>query len=466
MKIDYFNKLKNNKPTIINKSIIHDIAPNGVQADLNPIHVPEQIIPSLNSEINFQALSSLSMKNQPGLSDLQNSNLPINFNWIDDGGDKSKYISNSGNQMLCGSCWAISTAGIVADNHVVAGTVDYKPNLSTTWSLSCYPQLQCKGGNPSILLDSVNQKGLASNSCVDYSWCALNDICNGKATKHFKEAEKINLSQFIPNCGCIDSNVDHLLYFIEKPEKFSLMDGDSNYEHFRLLVKRHIKTYGPVLGGFLVFKNFMSGAFTKVNGGIYLENAVYNNGKVRFEDNYANATNFSGSHAISIIGWGEKEIIIDNKGTKKVVPYWECKNSWTEKWGNKGRFRMAMYPFNKMSQFDKITSISANGKNIKVGGMILIKASGKPKQTKLPQINDINKMKTLKAASFYASEHKDYDGNSDNTSGKKNILNIFLKTFSIFLIVVFSILFLIFIYKMIRKFSSRRKLSVLSRIYS
>ena len=75
-------------------------------------------------------------------------------------------------------------------------------------------------------------------------------------------------------------------------------------------------------------------------------------------------------------------------------------------------------------------------------------------------------MKTLKATSFYASEHKDYDGNSDNTSGKKNILNIFLKTFSIFLIVVFSILFLIFIYKMIRKFSSRRKLSVLSRIYS
>lgn len=57
--------------------------------------------------------------------------------------------------MLCGSCWAISAAGIVADNHVVSETVNWKPDLSTTWCLSCYPQSQCQGGNPALLYEDI-----------------------------------------------------------------------------------------------------------------------------------------------------------------------------------------------------------------------------------------------------------------------------------------------------------------------
>ena len=70
---------------------------------------------------------------------------------------------------------------------------------------------------------------------------------------------------------------------------------------------------------------------------------------------------FSGGHAVSIMGYGvcEKEIPLMDFNTKKIVkvkniPFWWVRNSWGENWNSdyKGYFKLPMYPFNKVMQVD------------------------------------------------------------------------------------------------------------------
>jgi hypothetical protein len=445
---NYEQKLRMAKPTQVGGHVVHP--PVGALGA--PSLVPPLTIPPVNTDIQFDSLPKFKLSEHPGLADMQTVSLPTKFNWIDDGGEKSKWISRPGNQMLCGSCWAISSASTIADNYVVSGIVDYKPDLSTTWNLACYPQAKCQGGNPALLLQNIQQKGIADVHCIDYSWCATNDNCNGLATKHFKESEEVNLSQLIPPCGCYNSDEKHYLYYIDKISTVSI--GDLTQEAYVHNVKSHIYKYGPVLGGFLVFKNFMSGAFAKVNNGIYLENGIYDQGAVHFQEGYPSSDTYVGSHAVSVIGWGEAEVVYNNKGDKTTVPYWECVNSWTPTWGNSGRFKMAMYPYNKISQFDKVIDINTNDGTKQGGGMILLNITSPPKLENLPQLDKtFVDMKKLETASFYKGEQKDTGGVGGGPStgnvGKYILLAV------IFLVVIF--LVFVGIMKLYKHFSSSAK---------
>ena len=382
-------------------------------------------------------------------------------------------------------CWAISAAGIVADNHVVSGTVNWKPNLSTTWCLSSYPQNKCKGGNPGILYKDISANGIATNNCVDYSWCSENQACNGKATGHFQN-QNVNLSDLIPTTkrACYNSSSPHYLYFIDEPKSMSIGTDGLIGENFTNIVKKHIYYNGPVQGGFLVFKNFMSGAFTKVNGGVYLEDGDYSGGPIQFDPDQINTSNYMGSHAIAIIGWGiEKNVVVDNDGTKKDIPYWYCRNSWTENWGDRGYFKMAMYPYNSIVQFDKTIIIN----NIQGGGMVMMKASKPPDSLTLEQIEQKFLEKLSKPASYYSTETKDYGkdqpkptptptptptpilggkdkSNDKNSSGSKKKLYIIL--FCILLIAVIAGLFGIFLYYSKRNTTNYNMLSPISSSYT
>lgn len=418
------------------------------QKGLASIYEAQQI-PPLNSLIKFEGtLQTFSLVDNPALAAMDHTILPQNFNWRQNSGKKKDLISEPGNQMLCGSCWAISTAGIIADNHVVSGTVDWKPNLSTTWSLSCYPQLQCKGGNPAKLYLDIAENGIVSNKCVDYSWCSENDTCNGKATKHFEKSKEINLSSLIPTCGCYYSG-KHYVYSIEEPKFVSLGKGGLNEDNFTNTIKKHIFKYGPVQGGFVVFKNFMHGIFSRINGGVYLENGVYDKGKIQFDSNQTSTKNYAGSHAVAIIGWGvEKNVTIDNNGTKKDIPYWYCRNSWSQKWGDGGYFKMAMYPHNKISQFDKTVIIKTLKNNVQAGGMVMIRATKPPELKTLPQVKS-NNLKKIHDNSYYKEEEKTGGKKTggkteEKKTGTKNILHIGLLTFG--LCIVFFVFYMLITY--------------------
>ena len=445
---DYEKGLRNQKPTIFKEKTIH--SPFGGLFNIRKTKKVE--IPPLNTDIQYNILPEFHVKDHSGLMALDHEKLPLNFNWRE---DSNKKLSKPGNQLLCGSCWAISTAGIISDNFITKNIVKENPSLSTTWSLSCYPQFQCKGGNPAKLFEDIAKNGIVSNRCVDYSWCKKNNSCNGKATKHFKSGN-INLSNLVPNCGCYNNKANHYRYFIEKPKNISLgMGGLNSIEMFRNTVKKHIFHNGPISGGFIVFKNFMHGDFTKVNKGIYLENGVYDKGSLHFDKKQSSSSSYIGSHAVAIIGWGEEEnVIIDNKGTKKTVPFWYCRNSWTENWGDSGYFKMAMYPFNKISQFDKIVKLSTPSGNKIAGGMITFSVNFPPKLVKNPQISEKFLSQPRERDEKYYNENETITkGNSNDNPIKSEKEKNDEKHISILkILVLLSILFLVYlIFTRVRK---------------
>jgi hypothetical protein len=440
----YEEALKSAKPTFLPKRTIKP--PKGVMGAITVI--PQQTIPPVNTDVRFDVLQNFKPADHPGLAAMDIQALPENFNWKMDGKEKSKLISDPGNQMLCGSCWAISTCGIVADCFVVAGKVDFRPHLSTTWCLACYPQNKCQGGNPAKLLQDISGGGLATENCVDYSWCAENEHCNGLSTKHFEAKETVNLSTLVPNCGCYDAKIPHYLFYIDKnPQTIAIgQAGISEATHFST-VKKHIFANGPVMGGFLVFSNFRSGAFTKINGGVYLENGIYDKGGLTFDPMQSNAKNYIGSHAVAILGWGiEKGILVDSNGTKQDVPYWFCRNSWTEKWGNNGYFKMAMYPYNKVSQFDKVILINSPLGKAMSGGIVLVKVSQEPKKITLKQLNNAYaRAKRSNPDSFYSTEIEDR-GNSKFSPPTKISSSTNSPSKTLLLLVIIAILIIAVVY--------------------
>jgi len=399
--VDYEKHLRSAKPVVVGE---HTIRPKGALGAASIY--PPQIIPPINTSIQFDLLPVYKLSDHPGLAALDTP-LPKNFNWRTDGKEKSALMSKPGNQLLCGSCWAISAAGIVADNHVVSGTVDWIPNLSTTWCLAAYPQHQCQGGNPAKLYQDISDNGIATAHCIDYSWCSENASCNGKATAHFEKANA-NLSDLIPDVGCYDSSIPHYLYYIDPPKSVSLQSSGMDPVTFTNTIKKHIFYNGPVQGGFLVFKNFRTGAFSKLNGGVYLETCNYDSGDIKFDETQTDPLNYIGSHAIAIIGWGiQKDVIIDNFGTKKDIPYWYCRNSWGEKWADEGYFKMPMYPHNKLSQFDSVVQIKTPKGTFPGGGIVMLTASKPPILKTLEQLNQkFSEMKKSNPPEYYSEEKK------------------------------------------------------------
>ena len=152
------------------------------------------------------------------------------------------------------------------------------------------------------------------------------------------------MSDLIPRCGCRNPNKEYKLYKVQNPQVLDIDSQENTVE----ITKKHIFHNGPVIAGFFVLDNFMSGNHTRMNGGVYLENGIYTDpSQIQFEDNPDFYRKFKGGHTVSVMGWGvARNILVDNKGTRKDVPYWHVRNSWV-KTGDKGYFKIAMYPYNK-----------------------------------------------------------------------------------------------------------------------
>jgi C1A family cysteine protease len=402
-------------------------------------------IPPLNTNIQFsKLLPSFSIKHHLGLSAI--TTVPENFSWneitssdSDDIKNKKQMITSPPNQGMCGDCWAISTASSISDKFVISGLVDFNPNLSTTYAISCYPQThcdengncggQCNGGNPSKLLLDVSSKGLSSSHCIDYSWCDSNQNCIKK------NKENLQLNTLIPNCGCINGKVEHYLYKVDKNIEVISVTQNQSIETTSLNVKKHIFSKGSALTGFLVINNFIDGLFAlnKNTKGIYIDHYDYINDKFydpnvwsAFIDDISNncfpigsgaqpsqtQLQLLGGHAVAIIGWGiEKGLFTKPDGTKEDVPYWIARNSWTEKWADNGYFKIAMFPVNKVSQFDQNLG---NG-----GGTILFSVSEKPTLTSLPQVDNKYITNLSKNLDYYSTD----PSNSSEAGISINILN-------------------------------------------
>jgi hypothetical protein len=217
-----------------------------------------------------------------------------------------------------------------------------------------------------VLAEDINREGIASDSCMDYSWCSENDACNGSGTQHFNNNPDA-LARMIPKCGCYFKG-DHKTYHI-KDIKLIVQENDAN--SIVPNIKQHIFEIGPIVGGFHVLTNFLFGNFA-ATGGVFLEDYNYEQNEWYQLPNQAA---WVGSHAVSVMGWGvSKGVSVrrpDGQSVQQDIPYWYCRNSWGEQWGDEGYFRLAMYPFNKLAQFERTVIIQPG--NMQSGGFITFK---------------------------------------------------------------------------------------------
>ena len=377
------------------------------------------IIPPLNTDVQFSK-ELIPRKRAPppflvtrGVRDPKNH--PQSFSWAgraeeeeeeEEIGKKKALISPVLDQQACGSCWAFAVATTMSDCLVVSGAVNWAPSISPTFCMACYPQGRCNGGYPVKLAHNLEKYGSADQTCLDYSWCENSSVCNiGDSSQHFK-VDSEALSNMIPNKGCMFSN-DKYVYFLDKGTNTLSVTDSITVSDFRDLMKRHIIEFGPAIGGYLVLNNFLDGKFTQGNGGIYFDRADYANirgdGTIPFSDSVKSSSNCAGFHAVSIVGWGvEKNVQFDNK-KRGDVPYWHCRNSWGTKWGDEGYFKMAMYPFNQSSQFDKEVSVRYGGQVVKIGGVVLVRATQPPVIKSLKAVQDKYKKAIIlsKTSEFY-----------------------------------------------------------------
>lgn len=395
---NYLHDLRQSKPTVL-RQVSHP--PKG---SLSAPKITEEVLPPINTDIQLgKYLPQYDIRQHPIVHGLSASRAPLPETWDwrheypRDSHEiklKKKILTKPNNQALCGSCWAFASAELISDNFVVQGIVGFNPELSVTYNLVCYPQGQCKGGNPALLMKDIAHKGIASNHCIDYSWCLDNPACSGEGVKHM--SEHTNLNTLIPkNCGCYYPD-DHYLYRITDAQHLvAKNDGDTS--KVVETVKYHILSYGPVGGAYIVMSNFPPGKYEK-SGGVYLEDVDYTSPKEYYLKTPAKPI---GGHLVAVMGWGvAKNVRHKNKQKQDVhgdVPYWYCRNSWKPTWGSDGGyFKIAMYPFNKISQFERSVIVRTKGGSLTNGGMVTIKAKdvvpGKfaevPKHGKLLQSDD------------------------------------------------------------------------------
>ncbi len=316
-------------------------------------------IPPLNTDIR---VSSVLPSSNLRLSVLRVSQIPTEWNWEDKGN-----ILKPLNQYLCGSCWAMAAASVLSDCFAVLKGKN--PHLSPAFILSCYGQGKCNGGNPAQAISDMKSRGCSNTNCIDYQWCSKNDNCNGAGTGHFDaDPESLNKSVPYPACSCYTKG-PHTLYYPEDPESLTA-SSDTEVEAVINKAKEHMMQHGPIIGTYHVLNNFLAGNFGATKD-IYID---------KYDYGVSNPMEHKGDHAIRIIGWGEDQV--ENEG---LVKYWLCMNSWGDKWGKGGKFKIAMYPTNRVSQFER-SSKSQAGDDL--GGMVLVKA-GTIKDQQLEQTTNV-----------------------------------------------------------------------------
>jgi len=334
------------------------------------------IAPPANCDIRFRVgtfklvMPKFSLSKEEKLLPVSWSNYKVEIN--DDKADQKMLVTKPVNQGHCGSCFAVAISTTISDNFLFGKKTNYNPSLSPMYILSCLSEdtnlnNQCNGGNPSGVLDIIiNKGGISTNCCQNYyKICESNKYCNGKGEEHMnRDITMEDVNTMIPKCGHCTTQVPELYKIKNKIVSFDVPS-----------IKLHIYKYGSAIGGFLIYSNFMKdksrGKFEKSDG-IYIRTVDYG------EDGNRQQTPIGG-HAISIVGWGTSENVkVEIEGKQYIYPkidYWVCRNSWSDKWGDNGYFKYAMYqeytdlpPINKNISFEKDNSHYGQ----MLGGILLI----------------------------------------------------------------------------------------------
>lgn len=261
--------------------------------------------------------------------------------------------------------------------------MSFNPDISVMYILSSINgNNQCDGGNPFDTLTYIKDNGIATNNCVSYTEACNNcKFCNG----HQNDDNSIN--EMIPEKGCCNNKSKHFLYYVQNIRTETNIDK----------IKKHILKYGCAIGGFTVYQSFQDDSIQNFRN----TNGIYMNTNKTEEP--------IGFHAICILGWGIDKI------NNKNIPYWICRNSWGNDWGDNGYFKFALYQIgiNENCALEKIYTTSDN---LEIGGIILFEPNGFKLFENVPLsscdfLKTLNKTDREKLEEYYG---KDEDENKEN----------------------------------------------------
>lgn len=192
------------------------------------------------------------------------------------------------NQGTCGSCWAMSSTGVLSDRLCIAQNKQMQ--LSPQYLMACsYITFVCQGGTAWNAWSELTRIGTVSESC--FPFLGRYSDCPARC----EDGTEIN-----------DSNKVY-------PKKFVMPWNDTAEGRVRA-IQEEILTNGPVQGSLWVFSDFQL---------FYMQNpkGIYHRSP--------EATWVDG-HSVRVVGWGRED----------DVDYWLFANSWGKEWGDNGFFKI------------------------------------------------------------------------------------------------------------------------------
>ena len=230
-----------------------------------------------------------------------NDDLPENF----DSREKWSYcesIKEIRDQSKCGSCWAFGAAEVMSDRICIFSEGKLQTRVSTTELITCCNScgFGCHGGYLGPTFTYWKNNGIPSGGLYgDYNTCKPYFLPNCEDHMH-------KCHDYVDTPACENKCNDKYPKSLDEDrtygEKAYSVTGEKN-------MMKEIYENGPIEAAFTVYEdfgNYESGIYQHVTGPSL------------------------GGHAIKIIGWG-----VEND-----VKYWLCANSWNERWGEKGFFRI------------------------------------------------------------------------------------------------------------------------------
>ncbi|XP_039440740.1 cathepsin B-like [Culex pipiens pallens] len=200
-------------------------------------------------------------------------------------------------QGSCGSCYAVSTAAVITDRYCIHSGGERQFYFGSTGYLSCCTDCyKCDGGYVFKTFDYWVEYGLTSGGpyhsgqgCKPYPFGGATQDVNIvlKCDRQCQAGYPLTYSQDLKYGA----------------SSYILPWGDEN------AMKAEIYQNGPIVTSFDVYGDFFqyrSGVYRHVTGA------------------------YKGSHAVRVIGWG----------VENGVKYWLCANSWNERWGENGFFKI------------------------------------------------------------------------------------------------------------------------------
>jgi len=234
----------------------------------------------------FSGFSNVGVGSTPDhMKARSDASIPDSFDARENWPQCKKVINTITNQQSCGSCWAMSTAGVLSDRACIkyGSKISYSPR----YMMGCYThQTGCNGGFIGTVWDDVKTYRSVPEEC--FSFKPYDAECPTKC----ENGTLIKDSMKSPRVA----------------DFYSPWAKDSK-ERVQA-IQQEIMTNGPVTVSMLVFSGFRT-----------ITTRVYTRSKKE---------TYEGGHMVRIIGWGK-----DSK-----TDYWLVANSWGDNWGDNGYFKI------------------------------------------------------------------------------------------------------------------------------